>query len=194
MLTTNVVCSRVAPVPFLVVFRFSLKSGVIVMGANWEPNARGMTLVEVLIATIVVSVAAVGVLSYEYHAASQVKMARAYAGAVRLGDFLLEDWKANSGASSYALGYNGMPSPLTLGMGFIKTHNMVYQIEKNNIPMQIQLLRLDGYAYHKLIPLQVIVSWRNDFLAPPSSAELNDTVLMTSVVLSTYARVDQAGG
>ncbi|MHC4115176.1 MAG: type IV pilus modification PilV family protein, partial [Planctomycetota bacterium] len=54
------------------------------MGDYYCNRSRGMTLIEVLVATVIVCVAAAGVLSYEYHAAKQIRMAFAKIEAVRL--------------------------------------------------------------------------------------------------------------
>lgn len=166
------------------------------MGDKQIKSVRGMTLIEVVVATVIISIAAAGALSYEYHAASQTKMASAYAGAVRIGDFLLEDWKANGGSTFYANGVPNIHSPLNLRMGFVKIADAdtdadgVYRVSSNDIPMQVELQRLETADYQQLIPLRVTVRWRNDF----TNDVINNTIPSSAIVLNTYARVDQAGG
>ena len=160
------------------------------MGDKRTKSVRGMTLIEVVVATVIISIAAAGALSYEYHAASQTKMASAYAGAVRIGDFLLEDWKANGGSTFYANGVPDIHSPLNLRMGFVRIAAGVYQVSSNNIPMQVELDRLEAADYQQLIPLRVTVRWRNDF----ANSVIDNTVPSSAIVLNTYARIDQTGG
>jgi Tfp pilus assembly protein PilV len=146
-----------------------------------------MTLIEVLVATLVVSVAATGVLSYGYHGARQRRMARAHAGAVRIGHLLLEDWKANGGSVFYARAVSGTHNPLELNMGFeYNRSKRVYEITVDSIPMRVKLTRPS--RYRRLIPLKVTVRWRLDL----SEGEVRDDD--PKVELITNARIDQAGG
>ena len=149
--------------------------------------AHGMTLIEVLVATVVVSVAATGVLSFGYHGAMQRRMARAHAGAVRIGHLLLEDWKANGGSVFYARAVASTHNPLELNMGFeYKRSERVYKITVDSIPMRVELTRPTGY--HRLIPLTVTVRWRLDL--SDGGVREGDP----KVVLTTNTRIDQAGG
>jgi prepilin-type N-terminal cleavage/methylation domain-containing protein len=156
--------------------------------------AHGMTFVEVLVATVVVSVAATGVLSYRYYGAWQRRIARAYSTSTQVGHFLLEDWKGNGGSLFYAKAVSG-PNPEKLEMGFehIKTNytasgliEYVYENTVDGIPMRITLSR--PVLYMRLIPLTVTVRWRDKI----SSVPVDDTD--PAVVLTTNARIDQAGG
>ncbi|RKY11916.1 MAG: hypothetical protein DRP65_02830 [Planctomycetota bacterium] len=162
--------------------------------------AHGMTFVEVLIATVVVSVAATGVLSYGYHGVCQRRIARAYSLSTRVGHFLLEDWKGNGGSIFYARAVDGTPNPLELDMGFeyiedtyevdevtkMFSIKCVYELTIDGIPMRITLSRPLGYM--RLIPLTVTVRWHTKI----SNSPVEDTD--PAVVLATNARIDQAGG
>jgi len=150
--------------------------------------ARGMTLIEVLMAAVVASVAATGVLSYEYQAARQTRVARAHAAAVRIGYMLLDDWKANGGNFLYADGDDGVHNPVELDMGFVRISNGVYHITVGNIPMQVTLSREPRYLYSRLIELKVVVQWRVDLGEGQFGPDDR------RVELATYARVDQTGG
>jgi len=165
------------------------------MAGKGTKFAHGMTFVEVLMATVVVSVAATGVLSYEYHGARQRRIARAYSTSTQVGYFLLEDWKGNGGSIFYARAVGGTPNPVKLEMGFnhIKTSytvdgqiECVYENTVDGIPMRITLSRPVGYM--RLIPLTVTVRWHSKI----SDVPVEDTD--PSVVLRTNARIDQAGG
>jgi hypothetical protein len=145
------------------------------MAVKRTKHAHGMTLIDT------------GVLSYGYHGARQRRMARAHAGAVRIGHLLLEDWKANGGSVFYARAVSGTHNPLELNMGFeYKRSERVYNITVDSIPMRVKLTRPSGYR--RLIPLKVTVQWRLDL----SEGEVRDGD--PKVELITNARIDQAGG
>lgn len=157
--------------------------------------AHGMTFIEALVATVVVSVATTGVLSYRYYGARQRRIARAYSVSTQVGHFLLEDWKGNGGSLFYAEAVSGTPNPEKLEMGFehIKTNytasgliECVYENTVDSIPMHITLSR--PVLYMRLIPLTVTVRWHGKI----SNSPVEDTD--PAVVLMTNARIDQAGG
>jgi prepilin-type N-terminal cleavage/methylation domain-containing protein len=166
------------------------------MAGSRTNYAHGMTLIEVLIAALVVSVAATGVLSYGYHGARQRRMAQAHARATEVGYFLLEDWKANGGSIFYARAVAGTPNPLELDMGFEyveMAHKVggriecIYELTVDTIPMRVSLTRPTGYL--RLIPLEVTVRWRSDLSGGPV-----DKGDQSVVKLTTDVRIDQAGG
>jgi hypothetical protein len=156
--------------------------------------AHGMTFVEVIAATLVVSVAATGVLSYGYHGVRQRRMARAQNTCTQVGRCLLEDWKGNGGSIFYARAVGGTPNPVELDMGFeyVGTNykaggviECIYKVTIDSIPMRIVLSRPLGYL--RLIELTVTVSWRNDL----SDGRVEDGD--PSVMLRTSVRIDQVG-
>ncbi len=149
-------------------------------------RAGGITLIEVVLATMMIAIAAVGTLSYEYHGVRQMQIARAHSAAVRIGYFLLEDWKANGGSSLYAANAFGVASPDNLDMGFSYIGGKTYKVTVDNIPMRVKLSR--PLINSTLIPLTATVRWRRDFT---DGALLPDG---PSIVLNAHARVDQAGG
>jgi hypothetical protein len=128
-------------------------------------------------------------------------MAAARVTATQVAQLLLEDWKANGGSVFYARGIYGVPNPLTLDMGFKRTKTTyakdedsgktniecVYELATDIMPMQITLARPVGYL--RLVPLKVTARWRNDF--SDGTVESTDR---SRVVLTTNARIDQAGG
>lgn len=162
------------------------------MGGKRRKSIRGVSLVEVLITTVVVSMATVGVLSYEYHAARQARMAYARSAAVRIADLLLQDWKANAGSAFYASGSLAtVPNPEDLGMGFSRRAVGVYTATVDGIPMLVSLSQGEfpppGEAV-EAIAITVKVQWRRNFVGSVFFA--NDP----SVVLTAYVRADQADG
>jgi len=164
------------------------------MAGKKTTSARGMTLIEVIAATLIVSVAATGVLSYGYHGARQRRLARAQRAGTQVGRYLLEDWKGNGGSLFYARAVNDAPNPEELDMGFdyIGTNykaggeiECVYEVTVDSIPMRVTLIRKVGYQ--RLIELFVRVQWRSDL----SDGEVEDSDPF--IVLSTNARIDQVG-
>ena len=65
------------------------------MGRTRKRKEKAVTLVEVMIATIVVLIIVVGVMLFQYSCALDARQADARATAGRLGLLLLEAWKAN---------------------------------------------------------------------------------------------------
>ena len=151
-----------------------------------KKRVRGLTLIEVVLATVIIAIAAIGALSYEYHGVKQMQIAKAHSAAVRIGYFLLEDWKANGGNALYATNSHGVTSPDDLDMGFRYIGGKTYKVTVNNIPMRVTLSR--PLINSTLIPLTATVRWRRDFR--------DEATLPTdpSIVLSAHARADQTGG
>lgn len=150
--------------------------------------ARGITLVEVLIATVVMTVAAVGVLSYEYQAARQARVSRAHTAAVRTGYLVLEDWKANGGSGMYAEADSRVHTPLLLGMGFGYVGGGVYRVTVDNFLLEVTLSRNPDNLYSRLTEINVKVQWPLD---SGRSFLVSDD---PSIQLTSYARIDQSDG
>jgi prepilin-type N-terminal cleavage/methylation domain-containing protein len=64
-------------------------------------HARGMTLIEIMIATVVVLVVVTGIMAYRYYSALDAKKAEVRAMAARVSLLLLEGWKGTGGATDY---------------------------------------------------------------------------------------------
>ena len=106
-----------------------------------KKRVRGLTLIEVVLATVIIAIAAIGALSYEYHGVKQMQIAKARSSAVRIGYFLLEDWKSNGGSTLYATNSHKVASPDNLDMGFRYIGNKTYKVTIDNIPMRVKLSR-----------------------------------------------------
>jgi len=149
---------------------------------------RGVSLVEVLVATVVISIATVGALSYESYAARQARMAYAQAAAVRIAHLLLQDWKANAGSVFYASGSIAtVPNPLDLDMDFSREGGGVYRTTVDGIPMQVQLSRQYPQP-GRVIPITAKVQWKRDFTDGQFLAD------DPSVEFTAYVRADQTDG
>jgi len=67
----------------------------------YNRHPRGMTLIEILIATVVVLVVVTGIMAYRYYSALDAKKAEVRAMAARVSLLLLEGWKGTGGAIDY---------------------------------------------------------------------------------------------
>ena len=167
-------------------------------------KVRGFTLIETMVAIAVLTIAAVGALSFQYHAAVQLRIAHAQTTATRTAQLLLEDWKSTGGSEDY--------DPTTLGMGFstfltapdgegLPLPDGVYGITIDNVPMLIVLnsndVAYDSDAEITLRQLTVRIKWG---LVEPEDINLGQIVsgrveAMRSLVTSTtYTRLDASSG
>ena len=64
-------------------------------------NEFGLTLVEVMLSVAIITIAAVGSLGYQYHAAKHSYIARIQIVGSRTAQLLVEDWKSKGGSTSY---------------------------------------------------------------------------------------------
>ena len=80
------------------------------MTVNRPKSVEAFTLIETMVAMVVLAIAALGALGYQYHAALQVRIAHAQTTGTRTAQLLLEDWKSTGGSEDY--------DPIALAMGF----------------------------------------------------------------------------
>jgi len=165
--------------------------------------AAAFTLIEVMIATIILILAATGASSYQYHAARDALIARAHIAATRTAQLLLEDWMSTGGSREY--------DPSTLGLGFSSTqrvpshfsrgqggglgnpiHDAVHSVTVDDIPMLVMLtwrdIAQDAQAQVILRQLGVIV----EFSEEDQITERLENI--ESVTLTTYVRVSASSG
>jgi Tfp pilus assembly protein PilV len=147
---------------------------------------KGLSLIEVIIASAVLFIAIIGGLSYQYHAEVQNHIARANQTASRIAQLLLEDWKNSGGSATY--------DPTTLQLGFLSSHekNADYYIFTDNLRMYIAMdssvVVSDPDAGVTITRLGVRVTWRRDYRE--GGPEDNDPY----VYMTTYTRNDASGG
>jgi len=148
-------------------------------------SARAMTLVEVMLATVILGIGAIGALSFEYHAAGHAKIAKAQIRGTRIARLLLEDWMSTGGAIDY--------DPTELNLGFSQDGD-VYAITVDAVPMSAELAWSDvGYdatAEVTLRRLDVTVT----FGGTSKSAGASKLKKVRPVILTTYVRTDASGG
>lgn len=155
--------------------------------------ARGSNLIEVMVAVMILAIAAVGALGYQYHAAIQTEIAGAETASTHIAQMLLEDWKGTGGSSSYnpiildsSFSKSRIPSDFDMaGVGGNTLHGTAYGITFNNIPMLVVLkwqnVDTDPVTLTVLRQLSTIVRWE-------------DRPELAPVVLTTYIRLDSTGG
>jgi type II secretory pathway pseudopilin PulG len=168
--------------------------------------ARAVTLVEVMAAVAILVISATGALSYQYYSVKDAQKARAQIVATRIALLLLEDWKSTGGSDEYnpktlGLGFSSpMPIPSHFNMGVGEGNgsplrDAVHDITVDEIPMMIMLSWVDvandnvsGVILRQLnIEVQFGSTWLED-------TEKDKFGTLRPVILSTYVRIDGAGG
>lgn len=147
--------------------------------------ASGVTLVELVVSTLVLAVASVGALTYQFHAVKRAKAAQSEITATQLAQLILEDWKSNGGSEFY--------DPIEAKMGLQSAGaEKYYKTTLNQFPMRIQLqhndVSNDEAAGVTLREIQVTVSWRRDY------RDQNPNAADPAFTATTYVRRDQSGG
>ena len=163
------------------------------------------TLTEVMVAMVVLAIASLGALGYQYYAARHSRIADAQITATRTAQLLLEDWKSTGGASDYnptalGLGFSsgGVPTGYTYGQGMgAPLGNGVYSATVDSTPMVIMLswtnVATDTVTQTILRQLAVIVKFGNvskGAMTEPTNIVKN----LPPIILTTYTRVDASGG
>ncbi len=147
----------------------------------------GFSLVEVVIAMAMVLIAATGMMLYQYHTVRQLKISRVEISAMRLGQFLLEDWKSIGGSETY--------DAVDLDIGFEKPLNNNdgdYFIEVDGVTIFFDCdyrdVDTDTASGVTLRELTVLARWNNDFSNGTPGAD------SATLPLVTYVRRDSASG
>jgi type II secretory pathway pseudopilin PulG len=163
-----------------------------------------ISLVETTVTMVVLTIAAIGALSFQYYAATQSRIAQAQTTATRTAQLLLEDWRSIGGSANY--------DPNSLDLGFsnfltiptgqdLSVPDGVYGITIDNVPMLITLtsnnVAYDPGAGITLRQLTVSIRWGLVLPEDIDSGEIvSDRVesMHTLVTLTTYVRLDASGG
>lgn len=153
-------------------------------------NAKGFTIVEAAMAMVVLTVVALGALSYEYLAVRHNSIAREDLVAARIAQLLIDDWKSTGGSKQY--------DPTELKIGITEAQDtggkvpVDYTIFIDGIHFFIKLkysdIKKDKVADTTLRKLIANVYWRRDHI--DSEINVNDP----SLTVITYTRLDSSGG
>jgi Tfp pilus assembly protein PilV len=136
-----------------------------------------------VIASTVLGIGALGVLNYQYYAVSHAKRAQTEVKASKIGQLILEDWKATGGSTGF--------DPSQLQMGITRDVDE-YKVTMDDVTFFLKLSSKD--QAHDLVSrttirqINVMVKWRKDYADVPVNSDY------LSYSMSTYVRVDQSGG
>jgi hypothetical protein len=162
-----------------------------------------VTLIEVMLAMAILTVAVLGSLSYQYYAAAHARIAHAQITATCTAQLLLEDWMSTGGSKDY--------DPAKLGLGFSSAsaipadfsqeedlgnplNQAVYAITIDEMPMLVMLSRKD--VAHDITTgatlrqLGIIVEF-GTLATDTKAGRLED---LPPLILTTYVRADASGG
>jgi type II secretory pathway pseudopilin PulG len=150
---------------------------------------RGLTLVEVLVAAVIMFIVAIGGLMYQAYGAKHKRIAWAELTSLRTAQMVIEDWKSTGGA--VLDGANGY-TPEYFDQDFDHDHGETWTINIENLPMEVSLrsddVEVNEDAGITLKKLEVLVKWNVDFSGGSVPAE------SPSMRLITYVRADASGG
>jgi Tfp pilus assembly protein PilV len=139
--------------------------------------AAGLTLIEALLAIVIIAIAALGSLSYQYLGAKQDKTALVTLAATRIGQLVLEDWKSTGGAADY--------SPVPLQTGFQAGTSGNYLITIDGVTFSTSLAYNDIATNNTIgVTLRQIaatVRWRSDLSQGTVSGSDPSMTFTTSV-------------
>lgn len=154
---------------------------------NSRKNSRlhGFTIVEVMLSMAIVTIVALGTLSFQYNGVKPARASEAQIAATRLGQLLLEDWKSTGGDSDYD------PNVLGLDPGFTLITTSNYRITLDYQTFYLHFAQTlapvssgsnpDPVAGVTLQQLSVTVSWRKDYTAGTVSSS-DPTLTFTTFV------------
>jgi prepilin-type N-terminal cleavage/methylation domain-containing protein len=147
-----------------------------------KTRRKGLTLIETSIALAIISISAMGGLSYQYYSVRQMRVASVMLSGMRVGQMLLEDWKGKAAKDNY--------DPTQLNMGFTKDplgtdYLITMDGQKYYVWLDHTDLATDAVSGVTLREIKCTVRWQSDATKP--------SLLTTdpTSVFSTYVRMGQ---
>lgn len=136
------------------------------MGRIRKKQKRGVTLVEVMVAALIIAIVVIGVMSYLYTSAMHARKADIRVTAGRLGQLLLEAWKTNGvdittfnpTAADFNLSLPDSFSTNTVGLGGTGIELGRYDITLDGVNYYVTLL----YSAGSPQMLSACVAWNRD--------------------------------
>ena len=150
-----------------------------------QSSRNGFTLVELIVASLVLGVVSVAAVGFQYQARRMALRANAEMTAARTARMVLDNWKKTGGDQNF--------NPVSLKMGFAKgAQSGDYTITVDGLQMLVSLsysdIEQNTQAMVTLRQIECEVRWRSDF--KPDTVRNGDP----RYVISTYVRKDEAGG
>ena len=151
---------------------------------NTSTHTGGFTLLEVVIASLILGIVSVGAMSYHYYAHRMAQRARAEITAARTARLILDNWKRTGGDDQFDL--------TDLEMWFAKdSQTDVYTITADGLPMTVALdcrdVEHDPLAMVTLRQIEATLRWRLDY---------RDGAIRSGdpeYIVSTYVRQEEDG-
>ena len=162
-----------------------------------------VALAEIVAATAILAIGAVGALGYQYYAVGQARVAHAQITATRIGQLMLEDWKSTGGSDEYdptmlGFGFESITVPQYLSQRVGRDlgdclRNRAYAVTINNVPLTMVLrwqdIETDSAAQMTLRQLSTVVKFDE-----PKNSSGSLAFYDPAIILTTYVRVDGSGG
>lgn len=159
-------------------------------------RSKGFSLVEVMVAILILSVAVIGASGYRYYAALDARKADMQMTAARLALMLCESWRGLKGDENYDPA-NHFGSDLQIvtieqysgtyvapsGFNTLGT----YRVTLNNLPCQMTMSWRDVAS--GLRALNVIVGWPQQTSSGQTYIFQSDNINEKSFVLTTYTQI-----
>lgn len=177
------------------------------MNLRQSRRAQGFTLIEQVVAAVILAVATLGALQYQCFAAGQGRIARVQSAAARAAHLLIEDWKSTAGSPEYdpstlGLGFSAgvaAPSGFTTPSGLGATLNdAVYGATFCDVPALVMLKYLDvaedSLARITLRQLAVIVRFGQVGAGGTITVAESKFADLPPITLVTYVRLDATDG
>jgi prepilin-type N-terminal cleavage/methylation domain-containing protein len=146
---------------------------------------RGVTLIELVVVLLILTIVSVGAINYQYFGTRMAHHADAEITAARTARLILDNWKKKGGDENFDLE--------ELDMGFKQPKNETYYlITVNQLPLTVALawqdVQVDADAGVGLRQLEVTIQWRMDY----QEGDVSDTD--PSYIITTYVRRDESEG
>ena len=144
---------------------------------------RGVSLLEIVIAIVILAVAVIGASGYRYYTALDARKAVMQSTAARIGLLLCESWRGLGGAETYdPTAHLGPELPITAGSGPAKPEDFTllgsYAIVLNGANYYATLSWKDVSA--GLRALSVVVAWAQRPQEEPSFEEADKLFKLTT--------------
>jgi prepilin-type N-terminal cleavage/methylation domain-containing protein len=144
---------------------------------------KGLTLIELMVVVLIISVAVIGAMGFRFYCVSDAKKADVQVNAARIASMILENWKGMGGTTSYN------PADTDPANGDLKLFSSQFTIEKNGSTYRIQDLA-NGVWYEATLlytagtlptpnRLNVSVLWRRGY-SNDTSQPTEHTISMTT--------------